>query len=190
MDGARGGGRSGHPPVLQAFLKLNDRRSQADQRLVEYLLKMIAHAAEQDVFLDLDRLLGWDEGPLQQVKDSFAEAEEAARHEGIELRLPALVPTRARRCDFVEDGALFVSWDGDVHPCHFLCHSYSSHIAGVVKHVRPLSIGNLAEQGVLAIWNSAAARAFREDVLRYDYPFCYDCSGRGQPPRHRVALCD
>jgi hypothetical protein len=50
-----------------------------------------------------------------------------------------------------------------------------------VKHVKPLSFGNLAERDVLAIWNDAAARAFRENVPRYDYPFCYDCN---------VALCD
>jgi putative metalloenzyme radical SAM/SPASM domain maturase len=167
---------------FQAFMKLHyARRTPAEQRLVEYVLRMNAQASEQGVFLDIDRLLGWDDAPLQQVKGSFAQAEDIARREGIDLRLPAAVPTRARRCDFVEDGGSFVSWDGDVHPCYFLWHRYSSHTGGVVKHVKPLSFGNLAERDVLDIWNDAAARAFRENVLRYDYPFCYDCN---------VALCD
>lgn len=50
-----------------------------------------------------------------------------------------------------------------------------------MKHVRPLSFGNVAERDVLAMWNDTGARAFRENVLGYDYPFCYDCN---------VALCD
>jgi hypothetical protein len=68
-----------------------------------------------------------------------------------------------------------------VHPCYFLWHRYSCHVGGVVKHVKPRSFGNLAEQDVLAIWNGAEWRAFREGVLRYDFPFCYDCNH---------ALCD
>jgi hypothetical protein len=51
----------------------------------------------------------------------------------------------------------------------------------MVKYVQPRSFGNLADHGLLALWNGAPARAFREEVLRYAFPFCYDCN---------VALCD
>jgi putative metalloenzyme radical SAM/SPASM domain maturase len=155
-------------------------RNPADQGRREYISKMIAHAAEQDVCLNHERLLRGDE-TLQQTTESFEMAAEVARQEGIDLRLPAAVPTRARRCDFVEDGGCFVSWDGDLHPCYFLWHRYSCYVGGFAKHVQPLAFGNLAEEDVLAIWNGGGARAFRENVLKYDYPFCYDCN---------VALCN
>jgi putative metalloenzyme radical SAM/SPASM domain maturase len=157
------------------------RISPEDERVIEYVLRMIAEASKQDIWVNGDRLLASGDGPAERVKDAFAEADEIARREGIDLRLPAVVPTRNRRCDFVEDGGAFVSWDGDLHPCYFLWHRYSCYVGGEVKRVKPLSFGNLAEADVLAIWNGADALAFREGVLRYDYPFCYDCN---------VALCD
>ena len=153
----------------------------ADYQRAEYIARMVSHASQQDVCLNHDRLLQWDETPLRQAQDWFEAAEEIARQEGIDLRLPATVPTRARRCDFVEDGSCFVSWNGDVHPCYFLWHRYSCHIGGFAKQVEPKSFGNLANQDVLAIWNGPAARTFRGEVLKYDYPFCYDCN---------VALCN
>jgi putative metalloenzyme radical SAM/SPASM domain maturase len=153
----------------------------ADYRNAEYITKMIAHASKQDVCLNQERLLGWDETPIRQTREWFEAAAEIARQEGVDLRLPAVVPTRKRRCDFVEEGSCFVSWDGDVHPCYSLWHRYSCHIGGHAKHVQPLSFGNLANQDVLTIWNGLVSRKFRGDVLKYDYPFCYDCN---------VALCN
>jgi MoaA/NifB/PqqE/SkfB family radical SAM enzyme len=98
------------------------------------------------------------------------------------LTLPTVAPSRDRRCEFVEGGGSFVSWDGQVHPCYFLWHRYECHVAGLAKRVQPLSFGRLSpDADVVALWNEAAPRRFREGVLRYDFPFCYDCS---------VALCD
>ena len=96
-------------------------------------------AAAQGVSLNLGKLLGSDESVVRRVAAAFDEAAELARREGIDLRLPASTPTRARRCEFVEGGGAFVSWDGGVHPCYFLWHRYSAHVAGVVKNVAPRS---------------------------------------------------
>ena len=68
-----------------------------------------------------------------------------------------------------------------MHPCYFLWHRYKCYVGGLAKHVKPLSFGNLAQHDVLALWNASAAREFRQGVVKYDFPFCYDCS---------VALCD
>jgi len=164
---------------FKVFLKF--RPSPDEQRVIDYVRRMIADAAAQGISLNLGKLLGADESVIRRVTAAFAEAAEIARQEGIDLRLPATAPTRARRCEFVESGGTFVSWDGDVHPCYFLWHRYSCHVAGVVKHVKPRSFGNLAEQDILALWNGREARSFREGVLEYDFPFCYDCNH---------ALCD
>jgi putative metalloenzyme radical SAM/SPASM domain maturase len=158
--------------------------SAADWRRKDYVANLIAQASAQDVRLSYQRLVNCDEVTRDDTHRTaawFAEAERCAEQEGIDLRLPATAPTRQRRCNFVEDGSCFVSWKGDLHPCYFLWHRYSCHVGGLHKHVEPVSFGNLVDRDVLTIWNDARARRFRGDVLRYDYPFCYDCN---------VALCN
>jgi len=115
------------------------------------------------------------------VAGVFAEAEARAKAAGIELKLPRLAPSHARACEFVEDGGAFVSWDGQVHPCYFLWHRYRCFVGGHEKRVKPLSFGGLDGRDVVEVWNEPRFRRFRDGVLKYDFPFCYDC---------RFALCD
>jgi putative metalloenzyme radical SAM/SPASM domain maturase len=152
-----------------------------DQRVVDYVNRMVAEGASRGIAIHLARLLQHDRETQRRVAESFAAAEELARRHGIELQLPNLVPTRARRCEFVEDGGAFVSWDGKLHPCYFLWHGYRCHAGGIAKRVEPKAFGSVLENDVLDLWNARAARTFRDGVLKYDFPFCYDCS---------VALCD
>jgi hypothetical protein len=42
--------------------------------------------------------------------------------------------------------------------------------------VHPRVFGTLEERGILEIWNDLEFRSFREDVIRYDYPYCSSCS--------------
>lgn len=151
-------------------------KSEDEWRRRDYIAKLFAQASHQDVRLSYERLVTIDDVDDHQAGECFAEAARIAEQEGIDLQLPATVPTRQRRCNFVEEGSCFVSWKGDLHPCYFLWHRYSCHIGGHSKQVEPKSFGNLADQDVLAIWNSPRARAFRGEVLKYDYPFCYDCN--------------
>jgi putative metalloenzyme radical SAM/SPASM domain maturase len=164
---------------FEVFMRF--RPTPEDRRVVRTVREMVADASAQGVMLSVERLLRWDGELHRRVQDAFAEAADIARAEGIALSLPAAQPSRARRCEFVEGGGAFVSWDGGVHPCYFLWHGYTSHAGGVVKHVHPRSFGHVADRDLLAIWGDAPSRAFREEVLRYEFPFCYDCS---------VALCD
>jgi putative metalloenzyme radical SAM/SPASM domain maturase len=164
---------------FKVFLKIWP--SPEERRTIEYVRRMVAEAAAEGVSLNVGKLLGSDASITRRVEGAFAEAAEIARREGIDLRLPASTPTRQRRCEFVETGGSFVSWDGGVHPCYFLWHRYSAHVGGVVKNVKPWSFGTVGDRDVVEIWNAAEARSFRRGVLRYDFPFCYDCNH---------ALCD
>jgi putative metalloenzyme radical SAM/SPASM domain maturase len=164
---------------FEVFMKF--RPDPADQRVVDYVRRMAADAAAQGVSMSPERILASDRAISGRVADAFGEAEQIAREAGLDLRLPATAPARDRKCDFVEDGGAFVSWDGGVHPCYFLWHKYECHAGGITKSVRPKSFGSVGERDVLALWNEREAREFREGVVRYDYPYCYDCS---------VALCD
>jgi putative metalloenzyme radical SAM/SPASM domain maturase len=152
-----------------------------DERAVRLVQAMVDDARTRGISLRVEDLLRFDEPRLEATETAFAEAASLATELGIELRLPRTVPTQVRRCEFVEEGSAFVSWDGDLHPCYFLWHSFSCHLAGVAKTVRPLSFGNLADAGILETWNAQPWRTFRGDVTRYDFPFCYDCN---------LAMCD
>jgi MoaA/NifB/PqqE/SkfB family radical SAM enzyme len=107
---------------------------------------------------------------------SFAEARAVAAETGLALRLPGAAPSSNRRCDFVEEGSVFVSWNGNVHPCYFLWHQYGCHLFGRKKSVSAKIFGNIRELGILDIWNGPSFRSFREDVLRYDFPYCSNCN--------------
>ena len=152
-----------------------------DQRAIDYLQAMVADAAAQHVSLKVAELMRFDEARLGEVEETFGRAASLARELGLDLQLPRTVPTQVRRCDFVEEGAAFVSWEGDLHPCYFLWHGFACHLAGLVKVVEPRVFGNVHEEGILETWNGAEWRAFRGDVTAYDFPFCYDCN---------LAMCD
>jgi putative metalloenzyme radical SAM/SPASM domain maturase len=151
-------------------------RDPGEVKVVQWVQRMVADAFSRGINLHLLRLFASDEGLRERVEASFAEAAEVARGLGIDLRLPASVPTRERRCDFVEEGSAFVSWDGDVHPCYFLWHRYHCFVGGAEKKVKPQVFGSLRQRDLLEIWNGAPFGDFRREVVRYDYPFCHDCN--------------
>jgi putative metalloenzyme radical SAM/SPASM domain maturase len=151
-------------------------RSFEEQRIVDFVEAIRTDARHRNVALDMRTLLRLDWARLDEVLEVFAEAQDAAAEAGLELRLPEAAPRERRRCDFVEEGGAFVSWDGTVHPCHFLWHGCRSAANGWLQEVRPKVFGTLAERGILEIWNSDGFRAFRENVLRYDHPVCSSCT--------------
>ena len=157
--------------VLWKYTKTLD-----EQRIVNFVEQMKADAHARDIFVNVQKILDRNEAWIERVQEIFCDATEAARQVGIELSLPEVVPHGDRRCDFVEDGGTFVSWDGKVHPCYFLWHGYRCLINGREKFVTPRVFGDVAEQGILDVWNHPAYRSFREGVIRYDYPFCSDCN--------------
>jgi putative metalloenzyme radical SAM/SPASM domain maturase len=147
-----------------------------DQRIVDFMEEMKADAHGRDIFVNVQKILARDETWMQEVAEVFDRAREVAGELGLDLRLPELLPNGDRVCDFVEEGATFVSWDGKVHPCYFLWHGYRCFINGREKFIRPKVLGDLAARGILEVWNEPAYRAFRESVVRYDFPFCSDCN--------------
>ncbi len=147
-----------------------------EQQVFDYVEKMKADAASQDVALQLERLLTRDEAWYEEAEQVLEEARRIAADEGIDLTLPEMAPKNTRKCEFVESHSAFVSWDGDVHPCYFLWHRYACYVGGWEKKVQPRVFGNLADQTIHDIWNSPDFLSFREGVRRYEFPFCFDCS--------------
>ena len=147
-----------------------------EAKVLRFVEAMKDDAAGRGIFLDMKKLLSSDRGRVDEIAGVFAEAEEVARIEGLDLRLPGVSLKEKRNCSFVEEGGAFVTWQGAVSPCYFLWHRYSCFAHGWKQSVRPKVFGNLGERGILEIWNDRDFRAFRESVVRYDYPYCSSCS--------------
>jgi putative metalloenzyme radical SAM/SPASM domain maturase len=156
------------------------RRTPEEERIVAFAQELLAEAHRRGIFLRLETLLE-DDDLHELVAAVFSRAEALAKAKGVQLTLPGLAPSHVRACEFVEDGGAFVSWDGKVHPCYFLWHRYRCFIGGHEKRVKPTSFGGLEQGDILEVWNTPDFRRFRQGVLSYDFPFCYDC---------RLALCD
>ena len=150
-------------------------RSPEARRIIAFVTAMREDAQRRGVTLDLKRLLAFDYPLSDEVHDAFAAAQAVAAETGIDLRLPAAAPREQRRCDFVQQGGAFVSWDGLIHPCYYLWHHCRAYASGWLHPVAPRVFGNVAETELLAIWNRPDFRGYRENVLRGDYPFCPGC---------------
>jgi len=151
-------------------------RTPKEQRLYDLVEELKAEARSRDISLHLKNLMDRDEEWAAEMERVFAEARTVAMEAGLALTLPGTAPASSRKCAFVEGGGAFVSWNGNVHPCYFLWHQYGCHLFGRKKFVNAKSFGNLPESGILDIWNSPTFRAFREDVLAYDFPYCSNCN--------------
>lgn len=151
------------------------------EALVGMVAQIKAEARANDVFINIRQLLEHDSAVGQMTGEAFNRAKEAAARHGLELHLPAVLPSHNRNCAFVEEGGAFVSWDGKVHPCYNLWHGYRCHIGDWERTVTPKSFGSVHDAQLLEIWNRPDFLAFRRNVLRYDYPYCSNCG---------VAPCD
>lgn len=151
-------------------------RTPEEQRVVDFVTEMMEEARSKDIFLHVKNLLALDEEKVQKVKEIFAAAQSVADETGLQLKLPGVSPNIDRRCDFIESGGAFVAWDGAVHPCYFLWHRFICHFAGRKKYVAPKEFGNVADEGIHAIWNNEAFLSFRDEVLRHEYPVCSNCN--------------
>jgi putative metalloenzyme radical SAM/SPASM domain maturase len=135
-----------------------------------------AEAQQYGITLDIRKLFMMDFARLTMVTEIFAKAQTVAHDLGIDLHLPELTLREQRRCPFIEEGSAFVSWQGDVSPCHFLWHRYRNQASGWDQLVHQKIFGNLAERDLVDIWNTPEFREFRREALTYDYSSCSSCS--------------
>lgn len=95
------------------------------------------------------------------------------------LELPRMHWGAERRCRFVQDRAMVISWDGGVTPCYALSHNYSYYaIDGAPKQVTRYVLGNVNTQSLAEIWTSEEYVRFRSEVRGFHFPSCPDCDLR------------
>lgn len=152
------------------------RFDETEQKIVDFVDRMLREAAEKDIFFHLRRLMERDEAMFNALQGILDETQSIADRYGLALTLPAAAPKADKQCDFMASGSMFVSVNGDVHPCYFLWHHYTCHVAGWHKFVTPRIFGNVGQQDPHEIWNLEEYTNFRRQVLEYDYPVCSNCS--------------
>jgi MoaA/NifB/PqqE/SkfB family radical SAM enzyme len=127
-----------------------------------------AHYRPMRDFVDAETLLREDP---ERIERYFGEARVVAKEVGIELRLPRTRPrphpvgtSGPERCDWPWHGP-YVTYQGLAMPC---C---------MIATPDRLNFGNIAAQGVDAIWNGEAYQAFRLRLASDEPPeICTSCS--------------
>jgi radical SAM protein with 4Fe4S-binding SPASM domain len=108
---------------------------------------------------------------LERIERFYGEARAVARELGLDLRLPRPRPRPhppgtpgPERCSWPWTGA-YVSYEGYAMPC---C---------MIATPDRLNFGNVAEQGVVPIWNGTAYEGFRGQLASDQPPeICRSCS--------------
>jgi len=116
-------------------------------------------------FVAAETLLG--EQPAR-VEQAFAAARTAAAETGVDLRLPRLDQQPRQRsprgCDWPSNGA-YLSYRGDAMPC---C---------MVSTPDRITLGNMATDGIPAVWHGPAYQAFRQALAAGEPPdVCRGCA--------------
>ncbi|WP_353683879.1 radical SAM/SPASM family putative metalloenzyme maturase [Thermodesulfovibrio sp. 3907-1M] len=142
---------------------------------------MYDEAAYQGLTLHMQNLINRNGELVNTVRAVLEEVENLCKKANISVQIPGTNPAPHRKCDFLEEKCMYVGVDGEISPCYFLWHSFTCYIGGLKKSVKRWSFGNVIEKDPLEIFNSPSYRQFIESVLRYDFPYCYDCN---------FALCD
>jgi MoaA/NifB/PqqE/SkfB family radical SAM enzyme len=79
-------------------------------------------------------------------------------------------------CPFIRQGSTAIAWDGSVSPCLPLMHQYESYLMDILRSVKRYVIGNIAEQGIMDLWESREYVDFRKRVDEFDFSPCTVCA--------------
>ena len=126
------------------FMKFS--KNESDMKLINIINAITDEADKQGVYLHLENLLKRDEEYFKTVNTIFAQVREPCEQHGIEISMPEAAPRNLRHCEFVEDNALFIAFNGDVHPCYFLWHRFNCYIGGVEQNIKPLPTKHFARE--------------------------------------------
>lgn len=80
-------------------------------------------------------------------------------------------------CRFINEGNVFVRWDGEVAPCMGLIHSYTTFLNGNKRYMKSHTFGNIKDRSLKDIWDSEDYRDFRQKVYDFDFSPCVLCGG-------------
>jgi putative metalloenzyme radical SAM/SPASM domain maturase len=161
---------------LYYIAKWRLRPSPRRQEIIDFMEGVVREISQKGLPQHMFNLAAHDEERFSALEGLFERSARLAADLGVALHLPSLTPKFERRCDFVEEGSVFVTARGTVHPCYFLWHSYISRADGRTRPVEAQSFGSVRERPLLEIWNDPKFADYRKEICGYAYPFCGNCS--------------
>jgi len=132
-------------------------------------------AREHDIRLNFDHINLLSSKRLEEIKAVFKQTREIALNSHIELHLPPLHANHQRQCRFLRDKTTFIAANGDVMPCHFLWHTYSTRVFNDNIQVCKRVFGNICDHPLEDIWLSNQYKHFRMEAEQYEYSSCWSC---------------
>lgn len=87
----------------------------------------------------------------------------------------AAQPALARRCPFIEGGAIAVGWDGSVSPCLPLLHTHRTYLFDRERVSHRWALGNILERTLSDLMSLPEHQAFRKRVRAFEFPPCVEC---------------
>ena len=84
---------------------------------------------------------------------------------------------KSGHCKFINDGSVFVRWDGEVCPCIALLHNSKAILHDTERQIRFCSYGNINRDSISAIWESEEYKEFRDKVKKFNFSPCTVCGG-------------
>lgn len=164
--------------ALEDCLKAYHKFSKTEKEL--QAIKMVAEIRQEfdakELRLNLSGLLEADYQLAEHAEKIFAQAENIAAAGGLELLLPPLRAENNRSCRFIDEKAVFIAANGDIVPCHFLWHTYSSRVLGGDIEIQPRVFGNLNRDSLEQAWQSEEYHRFRKEAGQHVYAPCWSCS--------------
>lgn len=132
-------------------------------------------ARHSDIRLNFNHIKPINSKRSEEIKAVLEQARKISLNNGIELHLPQLHANHHRECRFLRDKTTFISANGDVTPCHFLWHTYSTRVFSENIQVRKRVFGNICEQPLEDIWLNKQYKIFRAEAEQYEYSSCWSC---------------
>jgi Fe-coproporphyrin III synthase len=93
----------------------------------------------------------------------------------MQYRMPEFELLTERRCDFIENHAAVIRFDGEVSPCYRFLHSGYEAGPASAQQTLHYSFGNIVHRSLSDIWHSTDYEAFRFKVRHWLFPSCPDC---------------
>lgn len=158
----------------QAYLGFS--RTPKQKMTLDLLREMYKEASAQNTRMHGETLTAFRPEKAQYTQEIFSKAMNIAEAGGISLSLPPLAAQDQRECPFMTENATFVSFEGEVMPCHFLWHTYPCMAGTDTIKVQKRSFGSLLNQDFGDIWGDKRYIQFRKEAAVDDYSPCWNCA--------------
>jgi MoaA/NifB/PqqE/SkfB family radical SAM enzyme len=164
------------PKVVELSLRLGARRIMVTN-VLPYSKEMKDEVVYSKSMSQFDhRFQRIDLPRMDLTTDTIESLDKVLKH----FELPEIAPSEFSApydtCPFVERGSTSIRADGKVSPCLPLLHDHTSFLGDTERDIQSHFLGDLAEKGLIDIWNDPEYITLRERLFEFDFSPCTICN--------------